>query len=259
MKTKITCPTCGDDSFDSETNMKIHHTKVHGESIAKDTATCEVCEATFEYYPDSDEAGRFCSGSCRDIFLSECSLNEHPRAGQEHDEETIQKISEKKQGQGRVERVESVCEVCGDTFVHRSTVDRVVCSGGCRDDLSKERLLNITPPHVESGHTQETIEKMCEVKIGENNPMWQGGPSHDYGGRWYSAREKALDRDGHECLVCGDAEDLHVHHLIPVREFDDSEDAHYLENLMTVCVTCHPKVEKLSRECGSTFVREVYL
>ena len=30
-----------------------------------------------------------------------------------------------------------------------------------------------------------------------------------------------------------------VHHIIPVREFADPEDAHTVDNLICLCVTCH--------------------
>jgi len=63
------------------------------------------------------------------------------------------------------------------------------------------------------------------------------------GERWKSARSTALDRDEHTCQRCGASRDIHAHHIIPVREFDSEEDAHYPANLIAVCARCHRSVE----------------
>jgi len=62
------------------------------------------------------------------------------------------------------------------------------------------------------------------------------------GERWQEARRAALSRD-RVCQDCGSADDLHVHHIRPVRSFDHAEDAHYLSNLVVLCSSCHPKWE----------------
>lgn len=79
---------------------------------------------------------------------------------------------------------------------------------------------------------------------GEDHPQWQGrtSPPHFYESpRWLRAREKALERDGHECQSCGEGADdnrLHVHHIEPIREGGAVFD---LENLVTLCPACHGK------------------
>lgn len=57
----VDCVTC-EDSFDTESAMKIHHSLAHGESLAKKDTTCEECGASFSYYPSSKE-GKYC-GEC---------------------------------------------------------------------------------------------------------------------------------------------------------------------------------------------------
>lgn len=96
----------------------------------------------------------------------------------------------------------------------------------------------------------ETREKMSKSTAGENNPNWKGGHIHRYGSSWGPARAQVLDRD-EVCQNCGEDGSnrrLHVHHIIPVREFRDSdhhelEDAHTLDNLVLLCDRCHARVE----------------
>ena len=87
---------------------------------------------------------------------------------------------------------------------------------------------------------------------GEENPNWGGGYDGYYGANWGRQREKAIERDGHECIVCGCSEadheaergrSLEVHHVQPLRTFDVPEDANDLDNLVTLCWQCHHKWE----------------
>lgn len=88
-----------------------------------------------------------------------------------------------------------------------------------------------------------------EGKTKEQNPAWKGGGNRKYyGPNWEEQREKALERDDHACHKCGSEEDLVVHHHVPIRHWRnnddrDIEDANQLWNLVTLCETCHGKVE----------------
>jgi len=63
------------------------------------------------------------------------------------------------------------------------------------------------------------------------------------GERWVQSRRAALARDDRRCQDCGTQDDLHVHHITPVKQFDNSRDAHYLDNLVVLCKYCHPRWE----------------
>ena len=60
--------------------MKIHHKRVHGESIAKVESECNNCSSTFEYYESDGRKGEYCSdcvgqwdnGHSADMIESEC-------------------------------------------------------------------------------------------------------------------------------------------------------------------------------------------
>src|SRR5574343_264879 len=64
-------------------------------------------------------------------------------------------------------------------------------------------------------------------------PRWPGRhrPS---GMDWIhrSTRMAIYDRDGHECIVCGETENLSLDHI-------DDDRGHSPENLITTCVSCN--------------------
>lgn len=61
--------------------------------------------------------------------------------------------------------------------------------------------------------------------------------------RWTAARNAAMARDRGRCQDCGTEQNLHVHHVEPVRSFDNPDGAHYLSNLVVLCARCHGKWE----------------
>lgn len=83
---------------------------------------------------------------------------------------------------------------------------------------------------------------------GENHPLWEGY-SENYGEDWLKLRNKARKRDDGKCQICGiDKEQLgkwpDVHHIEPVKSFEEPEQANFLDNLVCLCSSCHGKVEQ---------------
>jgi DEAD/DEAH box helicase domain-containing protein len=77
----------------------------------------------------------------------------------------------------------------------------------------------------------------------------------DYGPNWPSQRDGARARDKYRCRQCGatEREGRHhdIHHITPFRTFgyipgvnDTYELANRLENLITLCSSCHRRVER---------------
>jgi DEAD/DEAH box helicase domain-containing protein len=75
---------------------------------------------------------------------------------------------------------------------------------------------------------------------------------NDYGPDWQRQRQMALERDGHRCRSCGATGSalLHVHHIRPFRDFgyvrdvnDMDRQANELDNLITLCSSCHRRAE----------------
>ncbi|HLB49419.1 MAG TPA: DEAD/DEAH box helicase [Anaerolineales bacterium] len=84
---------------------------------------------------------------------------------------------------------------------------------------------------------------------------------NDYGPNWEAQRNAARARDGYRCRECGAVEPTpppppqhHVHHLRPFREFgyargqnENYKLANELDNLITLCPSCHHRVESVQR------------
>ena len=91
--------------------------------------------------------------------------------------------------------------------------------------------------------SDETVGKLREERLWSNAP-------NDYGLNWPKQRDLTRARDVFRCQLCGEAEGIkehHVHHKIPFRMFESSEQANRLENLITLCNSCHRKVETAVR------------
>ncbi|MFB6269014.1 MAG: HNH endonuclease [Halobacterium sp.] len=234
------CPTC-DKSLATEQGMRQHHTKVHGDPLpnrtckdcgtefydpkaqrtycedcysqagekngnysdAKARAECERCGDTFEYYP-SDKDGVYCP-DC--VEAADGLLPGEPDA---------------------VEDVEVPCDYCGATLErHPSRVDSTSYGEFCDLECYGEWL--------------------SENVVGSSHHQWEGG-TIPYGASWWRVRRAAWERDDYECQRCGAGRAEigrrpDVHHVEPVRSFDDPAEAHRLDNVVCLCRSCHRLVE----------------
>lgn len=76
---------------------------------------------------------------------------------------------------------------------------------------------------------------------------------NDYGPNWQQQRQLALERDGRRCRTCGASGEeslLHIHHIRPFREYgyvpgenEAYKIANQLDNLVTLCPSCHRRAE----------------
>ena len=95
--------------------------------------------------------------------------------------------------------------------------------------------------------SEETVASLREAGAWTNDP-------NDYGSDWTKMRERVRTRDQFTCQVCGAVESPStalrasrqhdVHHKIPFRSFTSREEANRLDNLTTLCPSCHRKVEQ---------------
>ncbi len=79
--------------------------------------------------------------------------------------------------------------------------------------------------------------------------VWSSSPN-DYGPDWEEIRNTILVRDKNTCQVCGKFSEnnaLHVHHKLPMRSFNNLQEANHLNNLVSLCPRCHQRAESVVR------------
>jgi DEAD/DEAH box helicase domain-containing protein len=88
--------------------------------------------------------------------------------------------------------------------------------------------------------SEETVSRLREAGVWSNDP-------NDYGPDWARTRDRVRARDKYTCQVCGavEANRQHdVHHKTPFRAFPSYAEANRMENLTTLCPSCHHKAEQ---------------
>ena len=89
--------------------------------------------------------------------------------------------------------------------------------------------------------SEERVEALRAAGAWTNDP-------NDYGPGWNRLREAVRRRDGYRCQVCGTPESAarqhDVHHKVPFRAFASAAEANRMENLITLCPTCHRNAEQ---------------
>jgi DEAD/DEAH box helicase domain-containing protein len=103
--------------------------------------------------------------------------------------------------------------------------------------------------------SEEAVANLRDAGVWTNDP-------NDYGPEWPKIRDRVRARDKYQCQVCGALEkdpsttlrarQHDVHHKTPFRSFVRNvssleaarEQANRLENLTTLCPSCHKKVEQ---------------
>lgn len=249
------CPTCGR-SFDSNRGLGVHHSNVHNERLPN--RECGECGSAFH----SEYEKRYCSDDCRESAVSfEGANNPNYRGG----------------------KGSTACEICGDTFEYWPSEKPGLYCERCVEekqwrherDIRGERnpRWNGGKRTVECDTCQKTVKRqpnrlraehvfcskecqyewLSEAFTGDGHPNWKGGSNPNYGPGWRRAKRAALERDGRECVLCGKTKaDLgrnpDVHHIVPVRAFLETpvtteRDAHYPDNLVSLCITCHRRAE----------------
>jgi len=126
---------------------------------------------------------------------------------------------------------ETVCEECGTSFVvNVNEYEGRFCSNDCR---------------------LEWLGRWSEEQTGESHPNWKPGTCERRGDNWEEQRLKAILRDQARCQNCRKPAhvlprgyvDLCVHHIVRYGDFDSYEEANRVDNLVTLCRSCHCKVE----------------
>lgn len=161
------------------------------------------------------------------------------------------------------------CKWCGDDFRADVAYGTEFCSRGCREiaDVQKHavrlRVLKceqcgdecrVKPSREDSFRFCSTRCKgdwLSENRVGEDHPCWKGNGEgvQYYGPDWHEQRHRALRRDQYRCQMCGATtaelgQTPDTHHITPLKSFDGYEAANRLENLISLCSTCHTRMEQ---------------
>jgi len=228
-KEKISCDYCGKEFLRRPSHIKRRNKSRNycsRECKNKDQterekvkAVCTTCGKEFEKYEGQvrNDDRHFCSREC---------FENRPMKGENNPN-----------WKGGLAIVE--CRYCNEEFeVKPARKDEAIfCSHKCYGKWLSENVKGENHPLY-----GETLEKMQ----GERNPAWRGGYEPYYGENWHPQRRKALERDNHTCRVCGmeeDGREHDVHHIVPRREFDTVEEANILDNLITLCRSCHGRAD----------------
>lgn len=231
------CPTCDRDNFKSKRGMKLHHSMVHGKSIAMSTVECDNCGDCFTEEDNKVEKydKHFCSNICQGEHKSKTQTSEI----QCDNCKSLFKIKN-----NRINKEENFCSrSCSGEYRTKQSTSTVEC-----DEC--DALFTIRNCKMEK-HDLHFCSNSCNSNYftEENHPNWTGGFNKHYGSTWRRKREIVLELDNHKCRLCnGETNRLNIHHIIPKRKFDNVNDAHYKENLVTLCHDCHPQIESLEKD-----------
>jgi len=170
----------------------------------------------------------------------------------------------------REDRHEVECAHCGEALTRRTgrlkNQDNHYCGPECQAaDLNQQIEVECaecgTTLQRQPHHVERSERHFCDIEckgawqskhcIGERAPYWTGGSDSYQGPRWRHHRAKIIDRDNHECTLCGISEATHrqlfgkglsVHHVTPRQECESWTEANSPGNLLTVCMVCHGSV-----------------
>lgn len=207
------CPTC-DKRFLTDYGVKQHHANTHNKSLCKSEYECDQCgELTLRVDKNVKGQHTFCSIECKSSWQSE-NLNKENNPNYEPERHETRE-----------------CVYCGSDFdfylgeAEAKENAGKYCSTDCMDKWRSENW------------------------VGENNPLYKGGETY-YGENWHRKRRACLERDNYTCQHCGVTESElgrcpSVHHIHPIRKFDNPKQANALRNLVTLCESCHSKWEGL--------------
>jgi len=187
--------------------MKVHHSKVHDESISGEPVNCDWCGDTFRTnkYRIENQETHFCDRDCQTSWQADnWSGDSSPRS-------TLEEVD---------------CKVCDDAILRpkwqREQNDDFLCSEECRG-------LMMSDLH------------------------YKGGYKRDEGKGWRRLKRRTREKYNHTCQACGEKcrDDKHhaVHHIKPIREFDEATKANFESNVTLLCRHCHKPIEtKMERD-----------
>lgn len=121
--------------------------------------------------------------------------------------------------------------VCSKEFVaHLRNPHQIYCTKDCGNKAGNENK-------IKSGKYKEYYQKNKE-----NNSLRKKHISKVYYDKvaYGGNRKFILERDGYKCVKCGSVEKLHIHHIDESGQTENPN--HEVDNLVTLCISCHGRL-----------------
>lgn len=212
--------------------MGQHHTKVHGDALPN-----RACAGSGIGFYDPKAQRKYCD---------ECN----PNAG-EHN------------GNWKGGKENATCTLCGEEFSFYPSEKEGVYCPECVTESNE--FLGIPSYEVKDVQRIQGTCRQCGDDMTILQSEWERGRgrfcSHEcvclwmsksgartYNRGWFRVRRLALERDNHTCQNCGKTRqelgrEPDVHHKVPVRLFDEPQDAHTRDNVVSLCRRCRTEIE----------------
>jgi len=216
--------------------MRQHHTKVHDQPLPN--RACKGCGTEF-YDPKA-----------RLTYCEDCDPNAGSHNGNwsgasetstcKRCESTFEYYPSNKDGVYCSDCVERADEFLGTPSYETREIERI--ERNCKQCGSEMTVLAST---AKQGYGKFCDRDCLSTWLSE---QWGGPGERVYNGRWREIRRQALERDDHECQHCGKSKvdighEPDGHHIIPVRKYEDPQNAHRLNNVICLCRSCHRLAE----------------
>lgn len=230
----IPCKTCGE-SFKARPERKNPQFCSRQCQCNYGKIPCPVCNKLFKPDRDSRSKTNTCSRECRGIL--------------------------------RRKKVKVLCRNCGKSFDRcpsKIKSEDTFCSQQCKQTfwrgdnhasyVSLECVCATCGKHFVRNYSKiKSKDTFCSRQCSSLSQVIPG-TSEYRGPNWKEQRRKARKRDDYTCQGCGIHQKqygkaLDVHHIVPFRDFgvDNYLQANHLENLVSLCKTCHMLTERGNR------------
>jgi len=274
MLIEISCKWCGKKFFKTDSqvrNAKKNYGK-NGSSFCSHKCGCEyrkslhwqarVCqhcgkEYLFELNQEKRKGhGKYCSRKCHydaGHFKKKCETCGNEFSGLKF-YENIRRYCSAKCAGNSISKVELKCVICKKTYFRTRKLAKYskCCSRKC-NNLLKVKIRPVYKcsycdknfsPQYPSMAKKYGDKPCCSVKCASqlrrnHNPLKREELRTS---AWRKIRKAVIERDGMACVLCGNGIRLCVHHVIPWRIVKEDNP----ENLITLCASCHGKIERLT-------------
>lgn len=258
-KIEVVCDHCGDTSekYEDRVGENTFCNEDCWRSWQSDQAVekpCSQCGDVVSRDPSKarDSEKFFCDTSCHGEWKSENLVGEDARNYISLDIECHQCGEALQRAPSTVENKDRVfCdESCEGQWrsVAQSGSDNPMWDGGKEEVECHfcEESIKMWPSHIEKNDRHFCSPECHHTWISEH--LSKEGVSDKYGDTYYKFRKQVLKRDEHECQICGMSrdehydkygQDIHCHHIIPIRLFEDPDNGNYDENGLALCLRCN--------------------